>query len=273
MARSRNIKPGFFLNDDLAQLEMAARLLFAGLWTIADREGRLEDRPLRIKAEVLPYDPCNVDTLLNDLHQGGFITRYKHGGNAYIQINNFTKHQNPHKNEAESVIPPPEELAQYKYSTSTVLAPEMHSTNPADSLNLIPDSLNLIPDSLFSAPGDAEKNKPPRKPFKNKQQEALFDMVWEVFPKKKSKGQAERTWVKLDPDEQLVAIIIAKIKQAETSREWLKDNGEYIPHLSTWLNNKGWLDEYSHGGIEPKTTQSKMDFVDQYFGVEGIDSG
>ena len=61
MARSRNIKPGFFLNDDLAECEPLARLLFAGLWCIADREGRLEDRPKRIKIEVLPYDNCDVN--------------------------------------------------------------------------------------------------------------------------------------------------------------------------------------------------------------------
>ena len=105
MARSRNIKPGFFLNDDLAECDPLARLLFAGLWCIADREGRLEDRPKRIKIEVLPYDNCDVDELLNQLAKQGFILRYEVGGNRYIQIVNFLKHQNPHKNEVKSVIP------------------------------------------------------------------------------------------------------------------------------------------------------------------------
>lgn len=148
MARSRNIKPGFFLNDELAQLDMAARLLFAGLWCIADREGRLQDRPMRIKAEVLPYDDCDVDSLLNQLHDAGFVTRYEIDGYKYIQVNNFSKHQNPHKNEAESVIPPPEEVVLEQYSTSTVQAPYKHSTNRADSLNMIPDSLNSDHDNL-----------------------------------------------------------------------------------------------------------------------------
>jgi DnaD/phage-associated family protein len=148
VARSRNIKPGFFLNDELAQLDMAARLLFAGLWCIADREGRLQDRPMRIKAEVLPYDDCDVDSLLNQLHDAGFVTRYEIDGYKYIQVNNFSKHQNPHKNEAESVIPPPEEVVLEQYSTSTVQAPYKHSTNPADSLNMIPDSLNSDHDNL-----------------------------------------------------------------------------------------------------------------------------
>lgn len=150
MARSRNIKPGFFLNDDLAECDPLARLLFAGLWCIADREGRLEDRPKRIKAEVLPYDNCDAGQLLNQLVKHGFILRYEADGNQYIQITNFSKHQNPHVKEAESIIPPPpgSEPAPYKHHTSTVQEPEPHNSFPADSLNPYTDSLILNPDTL-----------------------------------------------------------------------------------------------------------------------------
>ncbi len=134
MARSRNIKPGFFTNDELAEIEPLGRLLFAGLWTIADREGRLEDRPKRIKAEILPYDDCDVDYLLQQLHDRNFILRYEVNGKRYIQVVNFKKHQNPHVKEPPSTIPAPD-----LHHTSTVQAPEENRTDPADSLNLIPD--------------------------------------------------------------------------------------------------------------------------------------
>ena len=75
MARARNIKPGFFANDTLAECSPLARLLFAGLWTIADRAGRLEDRPKRIKAALLPYDECDINDLLDQLVDRGFIAR------------------------------------------------------------------------------------------------------------------------------------------------------------------------------------------------------
>ena len=146
MARARNIKPGFFSNDVLAECEPLARLLFAGLWTIADREGRLEDRPKRIKAELLPYDDCNIDALLDALHSKGFILRYSVENQQLIQILAFTKHQNPHKNEVHSTLPRPEQ-----HSTSTVQTPEQHSTNRADSLKLIPDSIDI------SAKADTQK--------------------------------------------------------------------------------------------------------------------
>lgn len=106
MARTRNLKPGFFTNDLLAEIEPLGRLLFQGLWCIADREGRLHDRPKKIKVEILPYDDCDVDGILSKLATFGFILRYEIAGGRYIQINNFVKHQNPHHMETVSLIPP-----------------------------------------------------------------------------------------------------------------------------------------------------------------------
>jgi DNA-binding MarR family transcriptional regulator len=105
--RARYIKPGLYKNEHLAECDPLTRLLFTGLWCMADREGRLEDRPKRIKAELLPYDNADVDAMLNDLSAHGFIQRYEVDGGRYIQIVNFTKHQRPHTNEVQSTIPEP----------------------------------------------------------------------------------------------------------------------------------------------------------------------
>jgi hypothetical protein len=107
MARARTIKPGFFTNDDLGMLKPAIRLLFAGLWTMADRDGRLIDRPAKIKAEVLPYDHVDVVHALVELAERGFIMRYTAGGMTCIQITKWSKHQRPHPREMASELPPP----------------------------------------------------------------------------------------------------------------------------------------------------------------------
>ncbi|EOB7509657.1 hypothetical protein [Providencia stuartii] len=166
MARARNIKPGFFTNDDLAECDPLARILFVGLWTVADREGRLEDKPRKIKAMVLPYDNVDCDKLLAQLHGKNFITRYAVDGNEFIQINNWKKHQNPHMKEAASEIPEqvtqPTDIkeAPEKHHASTVQEPEENQTIPADSLNLIPDSLNPINTQAEStACSDEPENK------------------------------------------------------------------------------------------------------------------
>lgn len=137
MARSRNIKPGYFQNEDLAECDPLARILFPGLWCEADRAGRLEDRPKRIKAAVLPYDDCDVDVLLEQLRARGFIQRYEVNGKRYIQIVEFAKHQTPHMKEAASTIPAP-----CKHSASTVLEPDQNESSPSDSGFRIPDSSN-----------------------------------------------------------------------------------------------------------------------------------
>jgi hypothetical protein len=107
MARARNIKPGFYKNEDLAECSVWARLIFPGMWMLADREGRLEDRPKRIKGELLPFDSQEIDPLLQELQQHGFIVRYENSDGRFIQILKFSEHQQPHYSEKPSVIKPP----------------------------------------------------------------------------------------------------------------------------------------------------------------------
>lgn len=105
MARSRNIKPGFFQNEDLQELDFATRLFFIGLWTEADKEGRLEDRPKKLKNALFPADDVEVEQMLDGLAAYGFISRYERAGKKIIQIVKWAKHQNPHRREAPSALP------------------------------------------------------------------------------------------------------------------------------------------------------------------------
>ena len=174
MARSRNIKPGLYKNDYLAECSIAARYLFPGLWMLADREGRLEDRPRRIKAEIYPYDNLDVDALLDELWQRKFINRYEISGEYYIEIVNFKKHQNPHCKESESEIPAPKSfneyennariiLAPYKHGASTVQEQVKHNIEKACSKNKIDDETLTECNSLIDAKnkdGNAVINDP-----------------------------------------------------------------------------------------------------------------
>lgn len=150
MARARNIKPSFFQNDSLAEIDPLGRLLFVGMWTISDFKGCLEYRPKRIKAQLLAYDDCDTEALLMNLDKSGFISIYSVRGVKYIKIINFEKHQNPHKNERESGSDIPDieekdsEISELKQDGTT---PDKNGTAPADSLLLIPDSLNLKPNT------------------------------------------------------------------------------------------------------------------------------
>lgn len=230
MARSRNIKPGFFSNEHLAELDFATRLLFIGLWTEADREGRLEDRPRRLKMALFPADNVDVDRMLNDLDHLGFIKRYTTGDLKAIQVVNWAKHQNPHMKEAKSVIPEAIDLEapQGEHGASTVQAPDSHGSFPADSLSL--DSLNLIPDSLNPSPATVDCAE-------------LFARFWKLYPRKVGKDKAEKAWAKLKLTQDLFNEIIAALAKHAVTPGWTKDGGQFIPHASTWLNGKRWEDE------------------------------
>lgn len=142
MARSRILKPGFYKNEELAQCTPHARLCFAGLWLLADREGRLEDRPLRIKAELFPYENLDLNVTLNELAEHGFIRRYVAKSERFIAVMTFGKHQSPHVKESQSTIPAPD-----KSDTSTRLEPVEPSLDPL-VLVLDPGSCSCIdPDS------------------------------------------------------------------------------------------------------------------------------
>ena len=234
MARARNIKPGLFVNDELAEVEPLGRLLFIGLWTIADRAGRLKDRPKKIKAQTLPFDDCDTDDLLQQLEEHGFIYRYEADGCNLIQILNFTKHQNPHVKEPESEFPAPD-----LHDTSTIQAPYNSDANPADSLLLITDNPNG---------GDDKKTS------KEKTAHELYEHLWQLYPRKKGKGGVSKTQklqlLKIGT-EHLERCINRFIADMENQN---RDIDKY-PYGSTFFNSGfvDYLDEnYSH---EPAVTR------------------
>lgn len=143
MARARNIKPAFFTNELLGTQEPIVGMTFIGLWCLADRNGVLEDRPLRIKAELFPYrENLDVNGYLTVLQQLGFIHRYVVDGVGYIQVANFSKHQTPHNTEKSKNFP------KYQQVESVTVTQPLHNGEITEQKRpdlLIPDS--LIPES------------------------------------------------------------------------------------------------------------------------------
>lgn len=167
MARARNIKPGLFSNELLVELPAFDRLAFIGLWCLADREGRLEDRVKRIKIELFPCDDYDVEAGLARLAAAGFISRYQAAGFSVIEIINFQKHQSPHGSEKDSILPDINGyLTVYERKKNVVVAGSqrkvlvgeqafnvkkpLEPVNPPFDNALIPDCGILIPESGFT---------------------------------------------------------------------------------------------------------------------------
>lgn len=228
MARARNIKPGFFKNEVLGVADPLYSLLFEGLWVLADRAGRLEDRPLRIKGEVFPYrDGLNVDAMLTWLESNGFIRRYTAQGKKCILVLEFVKHQNPHKNETESELPAPSDDRTTPEEIGT--ATEIIGSTRADPLS----SDSLIPSTLIP---DSEKNagKPADLPG--------FAEFWKTWPsndRKQAKGKCLDAWKKAHAERD-AALILAHVESLKLSQSWRKNGGEFVPAPLVYLNNRRW---------------------------------
>ena len=123
MARIRSIKPEIHLDEDLWDAEEETGLplfrAFTGLWGQADREGRFEWRPRKLKAGVLPYSNDDFSRVLDALTTRGFVVRYKVGEREYGWVRTFTRHQVINGREAASILPaPPDDVHKTSGATS-----------------------------------------------------------------------------------------------------------------------------------------------------------
>ena|GEM_PF-3510650 len=101
-----------------------------------------------------------------------------------------------------------------------------------------------------------------------------FMEFWEAYPRKAGKRAAEEAWRKLKPNEALLVEILSAIETAKRSRQWQRDDGQYIPNPVTWLNQRRWEDEtpapapsksfsgLSHRQQTPRDSSGKYDEAD-----------
>lgn len=71
----------------------------------------------------------------------------------------------------------------------------------------------------------------------------LFDEFWKIYPKKASKGDAEKAWGKITKLQETFKLIEKALSWQKKSEQWTTENGQYIPYPASYLNQKKWLDE------------------------------
>jgi hypothetical protein len=112
VARIRQLKPEFWTDDKVAGLSRDARLLFLGLWTEADDDGRLVDSTKLLAGSLFPFDddvtPKRLGTWLEEIISQGLVRRYTRGAASYLYIVNFKRHQKI-AHPRRSSLPPPDD--------------------------------------------------------------------------------------------------------------------------------------------------------------------
>lgn len=72
---------------------------------------------------------------------------------------------------------------------------------------------------------------------------AKFAKFWMVYPKKKSRGNAEKAFKKINPDDETFSVMLKAIEIQSQSKQWQKEKGQFIPYPATWLRDQSWLDD------------------------------
>lgn len=217
-------------SKQVARLSLQARLLFIGLITLGDDDGRLRGDPVLLRSEVFPRDEsvtvADVRGWLDEVITNELVVRYTIEDEDYLAHPNWTKYQvlRADRKKDSSIPQPPDNLL------ATVLQPTDNqvATTPPQSADT-----RLLE-------GKVSKGKV-RKDKIIAQNE--FEQFWSEYPRKIAKQNAVKSWNKIAPTPELAAAILAAVQKQKLTPQWKKDGGQFIPHPATWLNQGRWEDE------------------------------
>ena len=228
MARKRMIDPGFYSDDKIIELEPVIRLLFIGMWNFANDEGVLKHSPKQLKARIFPADPFTpeqVSEWLMRLHEIGLILF--NGDRSLMRVKGWKTYQKinrPQPSKYEFI----DEVSEQSVNVPEPITPNRIEVNRKEE-NIIED--NIIP----------QKNGVMKTPD---QKQDAFEQFYSLYPRKVSKQATIKAFKRLSKkDRDLIMEVLPKhIKM------WIDKGTEmdFIPHPSTWLNQRKFEDVLDH---------------------------
>ncbi|MFF0821204.1 hypothetical protein ACFYUR_12535 [Micromonospora haikouensis] len=277
MARIRSVKPEYWADQDLAeQVSRDARLLYIGLWNLADEHSRLRGDPRYIKGQLFPYDddltPDTIAGLLGSLALAGKVVQYRTPTGTFIYLPKLAGHQRLEPDKVPTKLPGPDddgsvlltppsepgacssaprtnEFARHLDESSLLYgAGSMEHVSPSSAAPTDTDSDGLFdsppPDPAPTGPEpDLTPSAAPKKSWTNGQIDADPHWVafWEAYPRKTDKGHARKAWLKalrngVDP-----GVLTRAAMQFRNHPKTPRDI-KFVPHPTTWLNGERFND-------------------------------
>lgn len=230
--------PNRILKDSIAKSEKISGLtdfqfrLWVHLITYVDDYGRGDARPAIIKGACFPFRERmtnkDIEKGLADLAGAGCVGLYTVDGKPYLYFPNWEQHQRVRTK--VSKCPPPDR--------------ECQICQPAADCGELPQ--------------DAARIQNPESRIQNTESESRivhvcaedFERFWDVYPRHVGKSKAKQAFLKVDVPVEVLLEAVAKQKE---SAQWTKDEGQFIPHPTTWLNRRGWEDELAPAPKEKGT--------------------
>ncbi len=252
MPRNRMIKPEFWDDEKLGSVSRDARLTFIGMWNNSDDYGVVRGNSAWLKSRLYAYDDIKTQTFekwLQELESIKVIISFTAGNDEkFYYIRKFLDHQTIKKPSQTRNPQPPENILGKSDNNSKI-------QEKTESTPLVPHQCPTSTPPVgneIEIEGEVEiegKINPFAHECAGKGSTVHvisdFDKFWAAYPRKKSKGQAQKAWNRLRKNNQLpsVNVLLNAIAAQKAGHDWRKDGGQYIPYPATWLNALGWQDE------------------------------
>lgn len=82
-------------------------------------------------------------------------------------------------------------------------------------------------------------------PSKSPSTRDAFERFWSVYPRKIGKQSAKRAFERVKVP---LETLVTAVERQKCSDQWTQNNGQFIPHPATWLNQGRWDDELPESG-------------------------
>ena len=242
MAERRMFAKTIIDSDAFLDMPISARLLYYDLAMRADDDGFVNS-PKKIMRMVgaTPDD-------LSILAIRKFIIPFDNGivviKHWYIHnyIRKDTYNETPYKEQKELLEFDENKSYRLKNNMETerVLSVDEASTQ----VRLDKDSIDKVSIGKHIY-GDSEAEKTPKEHIETLS-EKRFNEFWVLYPKRIGKGAAKKSWDKINPNAELFDKIMTAVQNnLDHNPQWQKQNGQFIPHPATWLNQGRWDDDIS----------------------------
>lgn len=90
MARKRMIDPNIWQSEDFGKLSNLAKIVFIGLFSLADDEGRGRANPVYLRTTLFPYNEgmrsADIEKTLYEISSNMSVVFYSYDGNSYYSL-------------------------------------------------------------------------------------------------------------------------------------------------------------------------------------------
>lgn len=181
------------------------KIMFNGVCTSVKRGSKITS--IRKLSEAWGWSKDKIRRFLDTLEADGMLTQKRDTNRTVLTIVNYGVYQS----------------ASVANGTATGHEQDVNGTETGTNKNVRTKERKNIPP--ISPTGDCARR---------------FEIFWSAYPRKVTRARAEKAFVILEPDDELLSRMLAELEKQKQFPGWREEGGRYIPYPATWLKERRW---------------------------------